>query len=48
MVTVVDLVGDNGVVHVIDRIIMVPVTSSNSVYDIISKLQVILHLIQLE
>ena len=34
MVTVVDLVGDNGVVHVID--VMVPVTSSNSVYDIIS------------
>ena len=35
MVTVVDLVGDNGVVHVIDAV-MVPVTSSNSVYDIIS------------
>ena len=34
-VTVVDLVGDNGVVHVID-LVMVPVTSSNSVYDIIS------------
>ena len=35
MVTVVDLVGDNGVIHVIDAV-MVPVTSSNSVYDIIS------------
>ena len=34
MVTVVDLVGDNGVVHVID--VMIPVTSSNNVYDIIS------------
>ena len=43
MVTVVDLVGDNGVVHVIDAV-MVPVTSSNSVYDIISIRQVILHL----
>ena len=35
MVTVVDLVGDNGVVHVIDAV-MIPVTSSNNVYDIIS------------
>ena len=45
MVTVVDLVGDNGVVHVIDAV-MIPVTSSNNVYDIISNSVVILHLIQ--
>ena len=35
MVTVVDLVGDNGVVHVIDAVLLPP-TPSNSVYDIIS------------
>ena len=35
MVTVVDLVGDNGVVHVID-LVLIPNTASNSVYDIIS------------
>jgi len=35
MVTVVDLVGDNGVVHVIDAVLLPP-TPSNTVYDIIS------------
>ena len=35
LVTLVDLVGDNGVVHVIDAV-LIPNTSSNSVYDIIS------------
>ena len=35
MVTVADIVGDNGVVHVIDAVLLPP-TPSNSVYDIIS------------
>ena len=35
MVTVVDLVGDNGVVHVIDAVLLPP-SQSNTVYDIIS------------
>lgn len=35
MVTVVDLVGDNGVVHVIDAV-LIPITASNTVYEIIS------------
>ena len=35
MVSLVDLVGDNGVVHVID-VVLIPNTNSNSVYDIIS------------
>ena len=35
LVTIVDLVGDNGVVHVIDAV-LIPNTTTNSVYDIIS------------
>ena len=35
MVTVVDIIGDNGVVHVIDAVLLPP-TPSNTVYDIIS------------
>ena len=40
MVTVVDLVGDNGVVHVIEDA-KLPPTPPNSVYDIVSNLPTI-------
>ena len=41
MVTAADIVADNGVVHVIDAVLLPPV--SNTVYDIVSNSKIIQH-----